>query len=161
MCLTPRTNGDEWLRNNIFQSTCTILGKVYHFIIDAGSCENIVSAEAVQKLGVKTEVHPKPYKLAWMQKGGEVTISQRAMISFSIGSRYKDQVLCDVVAMDACHLLLGRLWQYDRKVTHDGFTNSYSFSFNNTKIVLLPSKDMHTSKPMEGSTNLLSLARFE
>ena len=83
------------------------------------------------------------------------------MISFFIGSRYKDQVLCDVVAMDACHLLLGRLWQYDRKVTHDGFTNSYSFSFNNTKIVLLPSKDLHTSKPTGGSTNLLSLARFE
>ena len=24
MCLTPRANGDEWLCNNIFQSTCTI-----------------------------------------------------------------------------------------------------------------------------------------
>ena len=24
MCLTHRTNEDEWLRNNIFQSTCTI-----------------------------------------------------------------------------------------------------------------------------------------
>ena len=83
------------------------------------------------------------------------------MISCSIGSRYKDQVSCDVVAMDACHLLLGMPWQYDRRVTHDGFTNSYSFSFNNTKIVLLPSKDMHTSKPTGASTNLLSLARFE
>ena len=47
MCLTPRVNEDEWLRNNIFQSTCTIEGKVCCFVIDVGSCENIVSIEAV------------------------------------------------------------------------------------------------------------------
>ena len=59
MCLMPHANKDEWLRNNIFQSTCTIEGKVCHFVIDAGSCENIVTTEAVQKLGVKIETHPK------------------------------------------------------------------------------------------------------
>ena len=69
MCLTPRTNGDEWLRNNIFQSTCTIRGKVCRFVIDAESCENILSTEAIQKLGVKTKAYPKPYKLAWLKKG--------------------------------------------------------------------------------------------
>ena len=26
-CLTPRAGNDEWLQNNIFQSTCTIKGK--------------------------------------------------------------------------------------------------------------------------------------
>ena len=35
------------LRNNIFQSTCTIEGNVCHFVIDAGSCENIISTGAV------------------------------------------------------------------------------------------------------------------
>ena len=71
----PRTIDDDWLWNNIFQLTYIILDKVCHFLIDAGSCQNIVSAEAVQKLGVKTEKHPKPYKLAWLKKGGEVTVS--------------------------------------------------------------------------------------
>ena len=59
---------------------------------------------------MKTETHPKPYKLAWLKKGGEVTVSKRALVSFSIGSKYKDCVLYDVVTMDACHLLLGRPW---------------------------------------------------
>ena len=63
--------------------------------------------------------------------------------------------------MDACHLLLGRPWQYDRKVTHDGHANTYSFLFNNTKIVLLPSRDIGKPKPTRDSTNLLSLAQFE
>ncbi|KAI9184867.1 hypothetical protein LWI28_001955 [Acer negundo] len=133
-CLAPRTGEGEWLRNNIFQSTCTILGKVCRFVIDGGSCENIVSVEAVRKLGVTTEKHPKPYRLAWLQKGGEVTVSQRALISFSMGTNYKDQMWCDVVDMDACHLLLGRPWQYDRKVYHDGFKNTYSFVFHEKKL---------------------------
>ena len=51
-------------------------------MIDVGSYENIVSTEAVEKLEVKTESHPKPYKLAWLRKGGEVMVSKRALISF-------------------------------------------------------------------------------
>ena len=161
ICLTPRANRDEWLRNNIFQSTCTIQGKVCRFVIDAGSCENIVSIEAMQKLGVKTETHPKPYKLAWLKKGGKVIASQRALISFSIRSKYKDQVWCDVVIMNACHVLLGRPWQYDCRVTYNGHTNTYNFYFNNTKIVLLPSRMFGKLKPTEDSNNLLSLMIFE
>ena len=107
MCLTTRANEDEWLRN-IVQSTCIIEGKVCHFVIDAGSCENMVSTEALQKLGVKIETHPKPHKLSWLKKGGEVTVSKHALVTFSIGSKYKDCVWCDVVTMDACHLLLER-----------------------------------------------------
>ena len=71
--LTPRKEeDDEWLRDNIFHSTCSILGKVYQLVIDGGSCENVVSQEAVNKLGLKTEEHPHPYKLSWLKKGGEI-----------------------------------------------------------------------------------------
>ncbi|KAI9180743.1 hypothetical protein LWI28_007723 [Acer negundo] len=160
-CLAPRTNEENWLQNNIFQSTCTILGKVCKFVIDGGSCENIVSAEAVRKFRVKTEKHPRPYWLAWLQKGGEVTVSQRALILFSMGSNYKDEIWCDVVNMDACHLLLGRPWQHDRKVHHDGFKNTYSFNFNGTKIILLPSKPTEKSKLPGDNANLLTYAKFE
>ncbi|PKI41945.1 hypothetical protein CRG98_037695 [Punica granatum] len=46
-CMTSRAADEDWLRNNIFQSTCTIEKNVCRFMIDSGSCENIVSAEAV------------------------------------------------------------------------------------------------------------------
>ncbi|XP_031375376.1 uncharacterized protein LOC116189794 [Punica granatum] len=160
-CLTPKVADDNWLRHNIFQFTCTVRGKVCRFIIDAASCENIVSVETMQKLGLKTEKHPKPYKLAWLKKGGEVNVLERALVSFSIGLKYKDVAWCDVVAMDACHLLLGRPWQYDRRVVHDGRTNSYSFMFENVKIVLVPSRETEKPPCMSGETKLLSLARFE
>lgn len=70
-----------------------------------------------------------------------MTVSKRCLVSLSIGSIYKDKIWCDVVAMDACHLLLGRPWQYDRNVAHDEKRNTYNFMFNNTKIVLLPNKE--------------------
>jgi hypothetical protein len=31
-------------------------------------------------------------------------------VSFSVGNKYFDNAWCDVVSMDACHILLGRPW---------------------------------------------------
>lgn len=50
-------------------------------------------------------------------------VNEQTWVEFSIGG-YKDKILCDV---DACHLLLGRPWQFDRKVIYDGEENSISF----------------------------------
>jgi len=38
--------------------------------------------------------------------------------------------------MEATHILLGRLWQFDRKNLHDGLTNKISFTFQGHKIIL-------------------------
>ena len=35
--------------------------------------------------------------------------------------------------MDACHVLLGRPWQFDREVVHEGKRNVYSFEMNGKK----------------------------
>jgi len=49
--LIPNGNSDEDKRHNsTFHSTCTIKDKIYSLIINNGSCENVVSMEAVQKL---------------------------------------------------------------------------------------------------------------
>nr|KAJ0217138.1 hypothetical protein LSAT_V11C300143600 [Lactuca sativa] len=126
---------------------------------DAGSCDNLISEEAVQKLALKTENRPKPYKLQWLKKGGEVTVSKRALVHFSVGTTYKDDVWCDVVAMDACHLLLGRPWEYDRNIDHNGWTNTYSFLFGGVKITLVPSKPNEPVPRTSGT--LLTLNQFE
>ncbi|XP_039123371.1 uncharacterized protein LOC120259988 [Dioscorea cayenensis subsp. rotundata] len=59
---------------------------------DIGSCENIISDEAVQKLNISIERHPTPYKLAWLKRGGELMVSKRAFVTFSIGPKYRDEV---------------------------------------------------------------------
>lgn len=46
--------------------------------------------------------------------------------------------------MDAGHLLLGRPWQYDRKTIYDGFANTYAFTFEDTRITLIPTQERVT-----------------
>ena len=40
--------------------------------------------------------------------------------------------------MNACHILLGRQWLYDRRVMHDVYKNTYSLSKDGKKITLKP-----------------------
>ena len=47
-------------------------------------------------------------------------------------------MLCDVVPMHVDHILLGRPWQYDKKVIHDGFKNRYSFVKDGKSVTLVP-----------------------
>ena len=101
---------EDWLRKNIFHTKCTCHEKVCNVIIDSGNFENAVATEIVKKLKLKTEQHPQPYKLYWLEKGNEIEVNTRYCISFSIGNKYKDEVWCDVVPINACHLLLGRPW---------------------------------------------------
>ncbi|KAK8554938.1 hypothetical protein V6N13_016192 [Hibiscus sabdariffa] len=128
---------NEQQRENIFHTRCNVLDKVCVVIIDSGSCTNVASSVMVDKLGLKTTKHPHPYKLQWLNDGGELKVTRQVVMPFSIG-KYKDEVLCDVVTMDATHLLLGRPWQYDKKAMHDGFTNRYSFMHAGKKITLAP-----------------------
>nr|GFC14888.1 putative reverse transcriptase domain-containing protein [Tanacetum cinerariifolium] len=94
--LTPRAPDNEWLRNNLFHSTCTIGGKVCTFIIDAGSSKNVISEVAISKLSLSFEPHPKPYRLSWLSQGMDVTVSKRVLVNLSIGATYTDSIHCDV-----------------------------------------------------------------
>jgi hypothetical protein len=58
-------------------------------------------------------------------------------VHFFIGT-YLDFVNCDVVPMQACSLLLGRPWQFDRESVHNGNTNQYSLIHAGKKIGLKP-----------------------
>ncbi|GJR60132.1 RNA-directed DNA polymerase [Tanacetum coccineum] len=106
-------------------------------IIDGGSCENVVSTYMVEKLGMKIEDHPEPYQLTWLKKGNTIKVSKRCLVQFSIGKNYKDEVWCEVILMDAAHILLGRPWKFDRKTKHDGFQNTYSFKKDGVNITLV------------------------
>jgi hypothetical protein len=56
--------------------------------------------------------------------------------------------------MDVCHLLLGRPWQYDRNVIHDGRMNTYTLKKNGRTHMLHPIEDKEV-KPEVSNTILL------
>lgn len=107
LLLAPKQN-EPSQRHNIFRTRCTVNKRVCDIIIDSGSSENIISKAMVTKLGLQTEKHPAPYKIGWIKRGTEVKVTEVCHIKFSIGKNYADEVTCDVVEMDACHIILGR-----------------------------------------------------
>lgn len=124
-------------RENIFHTRCSVEQKVCSLIIDGGSCTNVASKYLVDKLGMAKTPHPRPYPLKWLNDETELKISEQVVVPFRIG-KYQDQVKCDVVPMQAGHILLGRPWQLDKETIHHGRTNVYSFTYNNKKHNLAP-----------------------
>ncbi|XP_040943180.1 uncharacterized protein, partial [Gossypium hirsutum] len=118
--LTLQGAENDQQRENIFHTRCQVQGKICCVIIDGGSCTNVASSMMVEKLGLATIKHPHPYKLQWLNDGGELKVTKQVLISFTIG-KYQDEVMCDVVPMHAGHLLLGRPWQFDKREFRDVF----------------------------------------
>jgi hypothetical protein len=69
---------------------------------------------------------------------------------------YKDKVLCDVIPMDVCHILLGRPWQYDRNVVHDGRMNTYTLEKDGMTHKLLSIKDKEVKLEVRSTILLMS-----
>jgi len=124
-------------RKIILKTKCKVQGKCCNLIIDGGSTENLVSTEVMEKLKFKCISHPNPYRVSWLQKGQQVTVTEQCFFHFQIGN-LSEQVLCDVVEMDACHVLLGRPWLFYRKVFHDGRENTYEFTKDGQRYRLEP-----------------------
>ena len=133
----PREDEQDIQRTNIFHSKCLVKESVCMLIIDGGSCTNLASTYLVDKMKLRCTDHPRPYKLQWMNDCGELRVTKQVLVNFSIGN-YSDQVTCDVIPMQASHILLGRPWEYDREATHKGRTNRYKLVKDGKNHILAP-----------------------
>lgn len=61
--------------------------------------------------------------------------------------------------MDTCHNLLGRRWQYCRKMVYKGFKNTYTFEKDEKHIMLLSLKETKVIKD-QSKQGLVSRAIF-
>jgi hypothetical protein len=144
---------DSAQQTRLFRTTCKTKDRVCKVIMDNSRTDNLVSTKMVEKLELETTDHPSPYKVSWLQKGPQVIVIKQCLVEFKIGG-YNDKILCDVIPMDVCHLLLGRPWQYDKNVIHDGRMNTYTLEKNGRTHMLLPIKDKEV-KPEARKTILL------
>ena len=127
-------------RTRLFRTACKTKDRKCKVIVDNGSTDNLVSTKMVEKLELETTDHLSPYKVSWLQKGHQVSVTKQCLVEFKIGG-YNDKILCDVVPMDVFHLLLGRPWKFDMNSIHDGRKNTYTLEKNGRKQMLLPIED--------------------
>jgi hypothetical protein len=58
---TQLERAEQNQRHTLFQMKCVIKERSCCIIIDGGSCNNLASAEMVEKLSLATKSHPQPY----------------------------------------------------------------------------------------------------
>jgi hypothetical protein len=100
-------NSENLQRHNLFQIFFVVKDYRVRTIIDGGSCNNLVSADFVAKIGLTTHLHTHPYYIQWLNNSGKTKVTYTTHVYFSIGT-YHDYADCDVVPMQTCSLLLGR-----------------------------------------------------
>jgi hypothetical protein len=109
----------------------------------------------VENMELETIEHRSPYRVLLLQKGHQVNVTKQCLVEFKIGG-YKDEILYDVIPMDVCHLLLGRLWQYDRNVIHDGRKNTYTLEKNGRTHMFFLIKDKEVKHEVSNIVLLMS-----
>ena len=79
---------------------------MFDLIVDSGGTKNIISRGVVKQLQLPVEKHPNPYTMGWIKSTERVDVNERCRVPFSIG-KYRDEAYCDIVDVDACHMLFG------------------------------------------------------
>ena len=68
-CTLVQSNvSDDWRRTNIFQTVTKIREQNCKVIVDSESCLNVVSSVTINKVGLKAEPYPQPYKVSWINE---------------------------------------------------------------------------------------------
>jgi hypothetical protein len=82
-------------------------------------------------------------------------VTKKCLIEFRTRG-YRDEIMCGVIPMDVCHVLLGRPWQFDRNVIHDGIKNTYTLEKNGRTHMFLPIEEKKVKE--ESSTSILFMS---
>jgi hypothetical protein len=68
-------------RTRLFRTTCKDKDRVWKVIIDSGSMDNLISIDMVEKLEMEMTYHPSPYRVSWLQKGHQVTVTNNVWLN--------------------------------------------------------------------------------
>ncbi|GJS95323.1 transposon ty3-I gag-pol polyprotein [Tanacetum coccineum] len=116
------------------------------------SCENLVSKALDKAFKLPTKPHLSPYQIGWIKKGQALKVTSLCKVPLAIRKHYNELVTCDVVDIEACHVLLGRTWQHDMDATHQGKSNMYLFKWGEKTIAMLPLGVVSPKKALESKT---------
>lgn len=103
--------------------------------------------------------HPTPYKIFWVFKGHQVLMNEKCILSLQIGS-YMDDVICDIIPMDVCHILLVRPWNFDIRITHGGRWTTYTIMKDGKRFTLSPLRDREEKVDNSPKVMLVEVKEF-
>eukprot|EP00253_Pinus_taeda_P026466 PITA_26466 len=97
-------------------------------LFDSGLQVNLISETIVNKLGLETKPHKKPYPLGWVFDKTKLQVTRQCKLRFAIRSTFVDEVEFDIVPLDICGIVLGSPYLYDRKAIFYRAENKYQLT---------------------------------
>ncbi|RDX61497.1 hypothetical protein CR513_60268, partial [Mucuna pruriens] len=84
-----------------------------------------------EKLSLLTLVHPRLYKLQWLSEKDEMVVDRQVTLG-----KYRDEILCDMVSIEAIHILLER--EPDMNMEREVIEMLIRFKEHGTKVERVP-----------------------
>jgi len=79
----------------------------------------------VSNIGLKSQDHPLPYPLKWVNKDVELKVIKQCKINFFISENYINEVEVDVVPLYLCGAMFGSHYMYIRDAIFIKRENQY------------------------------------
>jgi hypothetical protein len=123
-------------KEELFTLRIQVKHEIIEAIVDIGSQKNLISASLVQKLGLETIPHLRPYPLGWIQKDVELKIDRQCKFHFAITNQYIDEVTCEVVPLDICQVIFGSPYLWERDVIYHRRAQQYQLEKDGKKYIV-------------------------
>ena len=126
-CTSSNLITDEKKREWLFYLKFISTNDNIDTLVDIGSQANLIFEGIVKRLGLKTELHIKPYPLRWVCKNALLQVTKQCRLRFSINADFIDEVDLDVIPLDICGMVLSSPYLFDRKAMFHREHNQYHF----------------------------------
>ena len=90
VCIFTTYKKDDWRRIVIFHTLTKIENKNCKMIVDNESYINAVLSKVIEKVRLKVEYHPSPYKVSWINSTA-LDVKQRCLVPIDF-ELYKDKI---------------------------------------------------------------------
>jgi len=105
-------------------------------IFDTRSQAKLILESLVNKLGLETKPHPKPYPLRWIHDKAKLNVTKQCKVKFVITSKLVDEVKIDVIPLDIYGTVLGSPYLYDKKAIFFHDENKYQITKDGVEYIV-------------------------
>ncbi|GKA04625.1 RNA-directed DNA polymerase, eukaryota, reverse transcriptase zinc-binding domain protein [Tanacetum coccineum] len=102
----------------------------------SGSEKNLISSSLVERLGLETTPHPRPYSLGWIKKDVDTQVNRQCKFRFAITNQFIDEVTCEVVPLDICQVIFGSPYLWERDAVYFRRAQKYELEKDGKKYIV-------------------------
>ncbi|GKB75236.1 hypothetical protein Tco_0942131 [Tanacetum coccineum] len=123
-------------KEELFTLKIQVKQEVIEAIVDTGSEKNLISSGLVERLGLETTPHPRPYSLGWIKKDVDTQVNRQCKFRFAITNQFIDEVTCEVVPLDICQVIFGSPYLWERDAVYYRRAQKYELEKDGKKYIV-------------------------